>query len=281
MERQPRSCRWCFTLNNPTDEEVDKLSALECEYIIYGREHMEEGLTPHLQGYVVFKNLKRFNTLKRYLERVHWEKAIAGHKENIEYCSKEDTRPYERGERPIDFIRRKADLKKELEKDLKNGHIILANKRTLYGFNKEQEMFEEIVNNLLEKPEVVYVYGDSGTGKTYWAIQDAVQRYGKENCAMVRFKNNFAISNNPQAEALILPEFRPSCIDAASFLEFTDGYGMILNVKYGQIFIRPKAIYICSIKHPDEIYKDEINEQFKRRITRFMDKNANPYIEIP
>lgn len=281
MERQVRSCRWCFTLNNPTEEEIDKITALECEYLIFGKEHMEESLTPHLQGYVVFKNLKRFGTLKRYLERCHWEKAIAGHKANIDYCSKEDTSPYEKGIRPVDYKRKKADLVYELEKDIKGGHIVLGNKRTLVGFQKEQEMYEEIINNLLEKPEVIYVYGDSGTGKTYWAIQDAVTRYGKENCSMLRFKNNFAISNNPQADALILPEFRPSCIDAASFLEFTDGYGMILNVKHGQIFIRPKAIYICSIKHPDEIYKDEINEQFKRRITRFMDKNENPYAEIP
>lgn len=276
-----RSCRWAFTLNNPTDSEIDALTALECEYIIMGKEHMEEGLTPHIQGYVVFKNAKRFSTLKHFNSRIHWEKAVRSHEENINYCSKEDTSPYERGQRPKSARRTKTNLVEELEKDFKNGHIILANKQRVYGYMEEQNMFEEIIKNQLEKPDVVYVYGNTGTGKTYWAIKDAVTRYGKENVAMLRFKNNFAISNNPQADALILPEFRPSNIDAATFLEFTDGYGMILNVKHSQVYIRPKAVYICSIKHPDDIYKEEINEQFKRRITRFMDRNENPYIEIP
>ena len=33
--------------------------------------------------------------------------------------------------------------------------------------------------------------------------------------------------------------------------------------------IRPKRIYICSVKSPFEIYKDEVNKQFLRRISKF------------
>lgn len=279
MENQ-RGLRWAFTLNNPTDAEMDELTKLECDYIIIGREHMEEGLTPHLQGYVVFTHQKRFSTLKRFNPRIHWEKAIRGHRENIEYCSKEDTCPYERGKRPEDRRIRKISIRDELEKDLRFGDKVVKNKMDIIGFENEQNVFEEIIQGLLEKPEVVYVYGGTGKGKTYWAIRDACLRYGRENVSMLRFANSFAICNNYLADCLIIPEFRPSSIDAATFLEFTDGYGMVLNIKHGKVYIRPKAIYICSIKHPDEIYKEEINEQFKRRITRFIDKDLEPFIEL-
>lgn len=277
MSDNVRSYRWVFTLNNPTDEEIDKLSTLDCTYLLYGKEHQNEG-TPHLQGYVVFQSQKRFSTLKRFNERIHWEKARGNHAQNIAYCTKEDTEPYEKGERPVDIRKRKTNLVEEIEKDPRHGLTIYNNKRMIESLENEQKMFEEIISGLMEKPEVVYIYGDTGTGKTYWAINDAVQRYGKDNVSMLRFCNSFGISNNPMADALIIPEFRPSCIDAATFLEFTDGYGMVLNIKHSQVYIRPRAIYICSIKHPHEIYKDEINEQFRRRITRFVDKNNDPYI---
>lgn len=247
--------------------------------MIYGREVGENG-TPHLQGYVTFKSQKKFSTLKRWNDRIHWEKAIKPHGANINYCEK-DGNTFEKGERPQFREIKKLNIREELEKDIRNGDKIITNKQRIIGLEKELEVYDEIINGLLEKPEVVYVYGGTGTGKTYWAIKDAAIRYGIENISMLRFCNGFAISNNYLADALIIPEFRPSSIDAATFLEFTDGYGMVLNIKHGSIFIRPKAIYICSIKHPNDIYKEEINEQFKRRITRFMDKNREPFIEIP
>lgn len=145
------------------------------------------------------------------------------------------------------------------------------------GYQLEQKLFDEIKNDSLEKPDIWYIYGGSRTGKTYFALKKAIEEYGQENVSMIRFKNNFAISNNPQAKALVLCEFRPSQLDASSFLEFTDCYGMILNIKGSQIFIRPKAIFICSIKHPSEIYKEEINKQFMERITHFVNKDEDPY----
>lgn len=278
MNKNIRARRWTFVLNNPTEEERDKISALKgLTYLIYGNEHFDKG-TPHLQGYAVFKNPKAFETLKKEVPRAHWEKAIKGHEANIKYCSKEDEHPFEMGERPITkaFDKFKIGME-DLKRDPIKGYQSINGKRMYNGMNLELEMYSEIEKNELEKPNIWYIHGDSGTGKTYFAIKKAIELYGKENVAMIRFKNNFGISNNPQAKALILPEFRPSCLDAASFLELTDCYGMILNVKGGQVFIRPKAIFICSILNPFSIYKEEINEQFRRRITYEIDMNDDPY----
>lgn len=263
-------------LNNPTEEERDHISALACEYIIYGTEHQEQG-TPHLQGYVVFKNPQSFDSLKKYLPRAHWEKARFDHETNINYCSKEDDHPFEKGKRP-ESKRTRVKAGKILKQDPINGFKRIAAERTLLGMELEKQMFKEIIDNKLEKPEIIYVYGDTGTGKTYFALQDALLHYGWNNVATIRFdKSGFCHCNDPQRPCLVWMEFRPSCLDAASFLELTDGYGTHLNVKHGGMFIRPKRIYICSILPPQEIYREEINQQFIRRITKLVDKNQSPY----
>lgn len=268
--------RWAWTLNNPTEEERDTISGWDCKYICYGNEIAPETGTPHLQGYVEWKSGRKLENLKKLNPRIHWEPAKGSGWENRIYCQKQDSAMFERGVIPM-AGRRQIDSLKILKRDSIHGQTIINAKRMRLGIELEREMYREIMENELKKPEVTYIYGDTGTGKTYFAIKEAVNTYGVENVSMIRFVNNFATCNNPQARALIWPEFRPSCLDAATFLEFTDGYGMILNIKHSQVFVRPEAIYICSIKHPSEIYKDEINNQFKRRITRFVNMNDHPY----
>lgn len=276
-----RSNRWTITLNNFTQEELDVLSGMDVEYMIYGLEHLEEG-TPHVQGYVVFKSSIRRSTLQRRIPRAHWEVARGTTQENIVYCSKEDKSPFIKGSPPLERSNAAVNAEQLLEKDPLNGNRILANKRTLRGIGMEKEMLLEIKENRLIKPDIVYIHGSSGSGKSYWALRQGIIKYGIENVSTLRFdKNGFAHCSDPQAKCLVLMEFRPSCIDAATFLEFTDGYGMHLNVKHGSIYIRPECIYICSILPPQEIYKEEINKQFMRRITRVVDKDIDPYVDQP
>lgn len=86
-----RCRRWCFTLNNPGPEDLSHLSRdfnkLGAKWII-GEEVGAEG-TPHLQGYVEFKNQTSWSTIKRLSTRAHWEKAKGNQQQNVRYCSKE------------------------------------------------------------------------------------------------------------------------------------------------------------------------------------------------
>lgn len=83
------SKKWAFTLNNYTNEELEILETLfqDHEYII-GKEVGEQG-TPHLQGYVEFKDKKRPSEYVKN-KRIHWEKARGNKEQNIEYCKKEN-----------------------------------------------------------------------------------------------------------------------------------------------------------------------------------------------
>lgn len=272
-----RSRRWVFTLNNYTEDELDHISGIESEYLLYGMETGEEG-TPHLQGYIVFKWQKSFNTVKSLIQRAHWEVAKGNSDENYAYCTKQDKHPFEKGTKPVDKKKR-PNPSEILKQDEINGQKRLQTRRILYGIGLEKEMFKEILHNDLVKPEIVYIYGSSGTGKTYFALQDALKTFGYKNVATIRFdKNGFAHCHDPQKDCLVWMEFRPSCLDAVSFLELIDGYGCHLNVKHGSVFVRPKCIYICSILPPQQIYKEEINQQFMRRITKLIDKDQDPYL---
>lgn len=84
------SVRWCFTLNNYTEDEKLQISSIVpnfCKYYIVGEEVGENG-TPHLQGYIEFKTKKRPKSIFDNV-RIHWEKSKGTREDNTTYCSKE------------------------------------------------------------------------------------------------------------------------------------------------------------------------------------------------
>jgi len=94
---------WCFTLNNPTDEETEDLRNLfesneNIQYLVFQTECEN---TIHHQGFIQLKVKKAMSTLKEYLgDRVHLEKTKGTPLQAAEYCQKEDTRldgPFEFG----------------------------------------------------------------------------------------------------------------------------------------------------------------------------------------
>lgn len=119
-----RSRMWCFTLNNYTEDDLERLSSLkstQVDYIIYGKEVGESG-TPHLQGFVCFPSQKRLS-----LRQV---KAIVGEShcsiprlvtESIDYCKK-DGDYTEFGTRPDQVQRRgRRDELEEFKESVKKG----------------------------------------------------------------------------------------------------------------------------------------------------------------
>ncbi len=85
------SVRWCFTLNNYTNEDISSIVPTienSCKYGIVAREVGEQG-TPHLQGYVEFKTKCRpFSKFDNV--RIHWEKCKGNRAQNTDYCSKDN-----------------------------------------------------------------------------------------------------------------------------------------------------------------------------------------------
>jgi len=101
---------WCFTLNNYTEKELNDLRSKDFAYIIFGREVGASG-TPHLQGYVHFKNTRLLKQVKAILgPRYHIERRMGSLSQAIDYCKK-DGEYTEIGRKPLDQ-KEKGDLEK-------------------------------------------------------------------------------------------------------------------------------------------------------------------------
>lgn len=86
---ESRSRNWFFTLNNYNENDIDCLKCLpNCEYLF--QEELGENGTKHLQGVMLFKNQKRFKTIKNLFPRMHLE--VMKKRTAIDYCCKDDTR---------------------------------------------------------------------------------------------------------------------------------------------------------------------------------------------
>lgn len=90
-EKPKRYRRYCFTLNNYTEEELSHIkSQLEDYDYIIGREVGKEG-TPHLQGFIDFKVQKVFHIVKNLIsDRAHIEACKGSRDQNIKYCKKDN-----------------------------------------------------------------------------------------------------------------------------------------------------------------------------------------------
>lgn len=79
---------WCFTLNNP-EEGSCKYNEGTMSYMIAGVEGKEEGKTPHIQGFIVFRKRQRLTAVKKVFRRAHWEIMRSTTAQSITYCQKE------------------------------------------------------------------------------------------------------------------------------------------------------------------------------------------------
>ncbi len=84
---------WFFTWNNYERKDItlllDIAKSTKCRYC-FQEEIGSEG-TEHLQGILLFKNARSFNSMKKIDKRVYWKKLVSV-KAGLAYCSKTATR---------------------------------------------------------------------------------------------------------------------------------------------------------------------------------------------
>jgi len=87
-----RNRNWCFTINNYSLNDIDLMEGCgEFATYLFQEEKGENG-TPHLQGYIEFKDAKTLSSLKKIHPTAHWEKRLGSRKQAIAYCCKKDSR---------------------------------------------------------------------------------------------------------------------------------------------------------------------------------------------
>lgn len=115
-----QSKRWCFTLNNPTQDERTAFAEIAnggdpIVYAVYGNEVAPTTGTPHLQGFVLFRTNQRLAGLRRrFGNRYHWIVARGSNEQASEYCKKEGDF-VEFGELPPSQQGRRTDLERVIQ----------------------------------------------------------------------------------------------------------------------------------------------------------------------
>lgn len=255
-----QSKRWCFTLNNYTEEEYSLFDKLECRYIVIGKETGDSG-TPHLQGFVYFCKNMRLSAVKKVSVRAHWEVARGTCEQAADYCKK-DGDFVEHGDLPesdggnAEKERWKRAREAAAEGDLEGvpDDIYVKYYRTL----------KEIAKDNMAKPDDadgttgVWLYGPPGVGKSKKAREDYPGAYFK--------MQNKWWDGYQGEEFVILDDFDSK--ELGHLLKiWCDRYSFLAETKGGAMHIRPKVICITSNYSPEELWTEQaMLDAIKRRM---------------
>lgn len=271
-----------FITQNQADNVADTIAGLQsyktCDYIMCSPlEFAPTTGHPHFHLYAHFTCPVKLNIKKMAGAQVKFVKGT--YNDCLKYLTKTGPLSLEWGEKPHQGFMTVKQLKNTNIDDVPPQYYRI--KREIDAREQDEqnffEMLEEIENDELKAPKIIYITGGTGKGKTYKAYKIALQNYPKNQIGKITLKNDFFDVINENAKCFIIEEFRPSQIKASDFLQLTDKYGYRANIKGGFVSLRPEMLIICSIKKPEEIYNEELNQQFLRRITERIDlDNIDP-----
>lgn len=256
MAADGRSRGWCFTINNPVDEDFKIVEQVECRYITYGKEEGEERKTPHLQGYVVFTTFKSLKQVKKLLPRAHLEPQKGTFEQAIMYCHKEDKEPYERGDKPKNSQKAMTQSKEEKYKETVDAAKAarfddIAPDMYLRFYNT----IKNISKDHMQKPQDA----TDTTGVWYYGLAGA----GKSRRARVEHPNAyFKMANKwwdgyQDEPAVIIDDVDPNHKCLGHHLKiWGDRYSFLAESKGSARHIRPATIVVTSQYHPDDIWDD-------------------------
>jgi len=225
--------RWCFTLNNYTEEEISSIVPIvdsECKFAIIGKEVGGECKTPHLQGYCEF--ICKVRPKNMFTTRIHWEKCKGNREDNVTYCGKENNVIFRKGfPRPVKVIEVLYDWQKKIE-DLVLGEI---DDRKVYWFweSKGNVGKSAFIKYMIIKHKVLFCSG----GK-YTDIMNLVFNQNMDECSCVMFD---------------IPRANKGCISYASLESIKNG--MVCNTKYEtgvKVFNSPHLIVFANFPPDDE-----------------------------
>lgn len=245
-----RSRSWCFTTNNYSAEDVIRVEevATLTSYLVYGKEIGEKG-TPHLQGYMYFDNAKSFSKIQKIMPKgTHLEVAKGSADQASTYCKK-DQDYKEFGTIPAQGKRNDISLiKDEITKG--GGMEQIIEIATNYQTLRTAELLLKYVERKRNyKPNVVWIYGESGTGKTKTAYEAIPNAYRKSN-STGKWWDGY-----DGHEDVILDDLKDTSEAFYSvLLELTDRYDCRVEQKGSTRQFLGKNIYITSILHPKVLY---------------------------
>lgn len=275
---------WCFTMYN---YDIMKLQEMiennqdKYKYCVFQQERCPKTRKKHVQGYIVFNRGKRLGEVKKFLNdnTVHLETARGTPDENRKYCTKTESR-----RKNTDYIEygnikmcgqgRRNDIEGVrdliLEENYSKKEILGEAPGILAKYPKFVDYCLEVANEPTEKtreaPEVIYIHGKPGVGKTKKAVE------------MTEDKNYYELVDDEKAwfcgykyEKVVLIDDFTGKLPRNKILKLLDRYPFSkrFEIKGGHVWCDPDLIIITSNYEIDDLeYDSTTKTALKRRITK-------------
>lgn len=259
--------QWCFTDFSVAEQLDPGMMEPTPDYAIYQLECSPTTCLPHFQGYLHFPSPVRLNALKRLLPTAHLETCKGTPAQNIEYCSKPETRmegPWEYGVPPSEERGKRTDwehIRDMCKEGLKDvdfaeqypGHFA----RNYSGIKRLKGVF---MKPRTEMPDVRVICGPPGTGKSSWARDNYPDAYWKP-------PNNKWWDYYDGEESVIIDEFK-GWIPYNDLNKLCDMYPYYVEIKGTSTPIPALNVVLISNYHPADWYDSSkvMATSFRRRV---------------
>jgi len=247
-----RQRRWSLTLNNPEDEVLKHLNSIDGRYVkyaIFAQEVGEKG-TPHIQGFIHFKNAKTLTATKKFLgsEKWHLEVSQGTDFENREYCTK-DGPFFEIGEVPLEHgpVDAWEDILNMVEGGFNNRQIVRKYPgiaiRCMSAIEKYRTEFEWAEMRGWRDVEVEYIAGPTGCGKSRGVLYNEDGSVNTDVYRCTNAKNPF--DKYDGEGTIVFEEFR-SQFTCRDMLNWVDGHPLLLPARYADRMAKFTKVVILS-----------------------------------
>lgn len=260
-----------FTMFNYTDEKIDKLISLKTDYIVWGYEVAPTTGKPHLQGYMYLTSACTPSAIRKKFPGTDIDRCNGTADDNRRYCLKLDTptpneKFYEFGTCPVGQGTRTDinDMKKVID-DTKGGPRtkLLACFNANFGVTCRSYRGFQVYIDLTApkrtvKPEVFWIWGDAGVGKSKWVYSKFESVFNKPIEWYDTYDNE---------ECFLINDFDGSTIGTKELLNLLDWYPFLGKVKGSFVSVVSPVIVVTCDRPPSCFWKagNEL-KQVTRRI---------------
>lgn len=255
-----------FTVNNWEESDETAISLLGATYTVYGKEKGTEG-TPHLQGYVYFKNQRTMSALKKKLPKAHWEPRRGSHEQARDYCKKDGdfveygVEPEQNGgdKLAVRALRNKRLRDTPLNELVSSGDIDITQVRMLK--NARLDLAQENQPYVAEGVRGVWIHGPPGTGKTHHA------RHEWGDAFYIKAQNKW-FDGYCGEETIVMDDLDKGGACLGHYLKiWADKWACTGEVKGGQVNLTHKRFVVTSNYMPMDLWPedDEMRNAIERR----------------
>lgn len=260
-----KSRNYCFTINNYTGLEYTAVLEIECRYLVVGKEVGLSG-TPHLQGFISFENPRSFKGVSKLLPRAYLTVANGTPLQASAYCKK-DGDFVEVGECPNQGQRNDlTDVKESIQQGL--GMREIVNIATNFQSLRTAEVLLKYIERKRDwQPEVIWVYGPSGIGKTRWAYDNyPFEDIHKQMADQLKWFQGY------DAHAVVIIDEVNDSTEYSRLKELCDRYPAVVECKGGSRQFLAKTVVLTSLYDPNVLFRShpENGKEMLRRISKII-----------